>query len=538
MFEEKAELNSENSEKEDFITKNLKFLVLLILFFSLFVRIYWSTQKQGLHMDEVLSITLANRSGINVVENRIYHKNDLLKKIFINNASVKDAANDVVSLYQNSKDAPHTNFYYTLLRLSFFGRSTLDLKNIIYTGIALNCLIFSVGFFFFYKLLRLLFEDKLIILIGLFCVSVAGSAISNAMFLRPYQLQSAMLIILTYVIAKILIAKKFTRKTFIILSLAVAGALLSGYFSTIYIGLFALFVSGYYFLNKEFKRVFFYAASFLAGAILAQVFYLRYWQAIFGGTDRAGEAYQKVNLGYFLGNMLSSAQTVYNLLLNYAIYYLPIILFVIVLNVLFVVVVKKHKIKINYLALGIVTVSLLFSLIVIELAPLKVIRYIMPVFPLISLIIPLGINSFENKFIKNGIMVLFVVIFAVNCFNIAKINYLFGNKLNENNFLEGDSSAVCFLGSAGWRFLDWIPYAKNNQSYLFFYDAKNLSEYLKKANGADLKCDYVVLDTLFNKQGLNDVHSQINEKFVILSSMSSLSDDIPGSEMLKLQLKN
>ena len=480
---------------------------------------------------------MANRSGINVVENRVYHKNDLLTKIFINNASVKDATKDIVKLYHNSGDAPHTNFYYTLLRLSFFGRSTSDLENIIYTGIALNCLIFSVGFLFFYKLLRLLFEDKSIILIGLFCASVAGSAISNTMFLRPYQLQSAMLIIFTYVILKIIIEKKFTLKEFIILSLSVSGALLSGYFSTIYIGLFALFIAAYYFLNKEFKRIFFYGTSFLVGAILVQLFYLRYWQAIFNGTDRAGEAYQKVNFEYFIDNISSSTRTVCDLLSNYAIYYLSAFLFVIILNIFFVIAIKKRKAKINYLALDIVIISLLFSLIVIELAPLKVMRYIMPVFPLISLIIPLGIDSFENKFVRNGIMALFVVFFTINCFNIAKIDYLFRNKLTENNFLEGDSSSICFLGSASWRFLDWIPYVKNNQSYLFFRDAKNFSEYLKKAN-VNSRCDYAVLDTLFNREGLNNVQNQIEEKFIITNRMSSFNNDIPGFEMLKLQLKN
>ena len=72
----------------------------------------------------------------------------------------------------------------------------------------------------------------------------------------------------------------------------------------------------------------------------------------------------------------------------------------------------------------------MFSVIAIYLAPFKVIRYIMPVFPLIILIIPLTISAIGINFLKIGLSSILMILFAWNAFNVEKINYLYENKLN------------------------------------------------------------------------------------------------------------
>jgi hypothetical protein len=271
----------------------------------------------------------------------------------------------------------------------------------------------------------------------------------------------------------------------------------------------------------------------LTGSVIAQIFYLKYWQTIFNGPSRAGEAYAKVSYLYFINNILDSIKTVYNFLSEYALYGISIFLVIIILNLCYIKLIKKNKIEINYLALVIVIISVLFSIIAIQLAPIKVIRYIMPVFPLISFVIPLGISTFKNRNFKQLILAVFVIIFLINCFNIQKINYLFKNKVAEASFLGNNNSTICILGPAGWRFLEWAPYAKNKQSYIFFNKYKKFLDSIA-SNDVKTNCNYVLIDKFYGENDRKEIYNGLAIKFNILDKKLSINDDIEGFEMLKV----
>jgi hypothetical protein len=515
---------------------NFKFLIIIILFFSLFLRIYWGFEKKGLHIDEVLSISISNhnRVGLVINENKIYTKESLLKKISFDTLSIKDSFKDISKLYKRNADTPHTNFYYSLLRLSFLGRTTNSIENIIFTGIILNCIIFTIGFFALYKLLLLLYDDRPLIAVTLFCSSIAGSAISSSLFLRPYQLQSTMLLLLTYMVFRVVIKKEFTKKMFLLLSFSVAGALLAGYFSIIFIGLLGLLILMYYLIHKDFKRIMHSGVIFLTGSILTQIFYLKYWQTILNGPSRAGEAYAKVNYLYFITNIADSIKTFFYFLSEYALYGISMFLLVIILNLLYISLTKRNNIKVSYPALGIITISILFSIIAIQLAPIKVMRYIMPVFPLISLIIPLGVSTFENKTLKKFLLTAFIIIFLINCLNVQKISYLFKNKLTEATFLENNNSTICILSPAGWRFLEWVPYAKHKQNYIFFNKYK---KFINSVTINDANCNFILIDKSYGENDYKEIYSSLNTEFNILSKQLSINDDMVGFEMFKVESK-
>ncbi|MFZ2226229.1 MAG: hypothetical protein WA064_00320 [Candidatus Moraniibacteriota bacterium] len=517
--------------------KSFRFFVLLILFFSLAIRAYWGLEKQGLHIDGFLSLMRANHASTNIsiVEGKIYHKEDLFKNLFFYDSNLKDCLGDIKNLYTKSLENSHTNFYFSLLRLSFLGRSAQTLKSIIETGIALNCLFFVVGFFFFYKLLLLLYEDRFLILATLFCASVAGGAISNTMFLRPYQLQSAMLLMLTFVIVKIIVEKKFTRKMFWTLALSVSLGLLSGYFSIIYIMLLILFILFHHLHHKEREKISYFGASFLTGAILTPILYPRYWVVILLGANHAGEAYTKMTFGYFISHLIPSTQLVYRFVSSYAIYGLSLFLLLVIFNVLFIWA-KRQKLEINYLALNIIVIAFLFSVLTILLAPLQAIRYILPVFPLLTLAIPLGIGTFKNDLLKKTTLFIFIILFTLNCFNDKKIKYLYENKVPEIDFLAESDASVCILGVASWRFLEWTPYAKDEQTYLFFQKPDEFLNYIKNHTSTP-GCNYAIIDTLYEKDNLEDIKNHIRNNFIVSDSLLTAKDDAVGFEVLKLQLK-
>ncbi len=512
-------------------------LVLVILISSVILRLYWGSQKQGVHIDEILSMTIANSNqvGVSVEEGKSYSGENLTKMVAFSDSSTEDLVGDVRNLYSRNIDTANTNFYYTLLRVSFWGRVTGNLNDYVFTGIMLNLLSYIIGFFFMYRILRLLFDEEILVLVTLFCSSFAGSAISSTMYLRSYQLQSTMLIILVYVILRIFIKNEFTKKGFIFLCCSVALSLLSGYFPIIFIVLFGLLLSVWHILRREFNKILFWAASFLVGSVITQALFVGYWQIIFTGADRAGETYNKASsLGYFFGNIANSVKTVYSLLTDYGIYYLSIFLSILFLYLFVTTFIKRKKVQINYVAVGVVIVSFIFSVIVIHLAPFKIIRYIMPVFPLIILVIPTGASLIKNNFIKYSLCLVFFVIFLLNSINPVKINFLFQNKLSEVSFLSGSNTSVCIISPYQWRFLEWIPYAKDTQNYVFFNTMDKFSTFLSQAGS---KCDYAVIDRMYNIEEMKSISMSIGEKYVIDGSLISVNDDIPGFEMLRTKNK-
>jgi len=80
------------------------------------------------------------------------------------------ALDTVKRLRENNRDAPHTNFYYSFLRLWWIGNAGhFDFNSAKWRGCALNLVFFSLSYLFMVMLLKKLFgaENKGIIILGL-----------------------------------------------------------------------------------------------------------------------------------------------------------------------------------------------------------------------------------------------------------------------------------------------------------------------------------------------------------------------------------
>jgi hypothetical protein len=184
--------------------RKTRLLLLLVFLITIGIRLYWISQKEGLNVDEGLSITLASYNKYmlwsdNYESGRTYTGQELKSISLWENASLRNAVGDVYRLHLNNNgDAPHTSLYYSCLRLWFAGRITSDYREIIRLGTGLNLLFFAISFIAMYWLFKLLFDRDPIILAGLlFCFLNTGS-ISNTLVLRPYALQETALIAATY----------------------------------------------------------------------------------------------------------------------------------------------------------------------------------------------------------------------------------------------------------------------------------------------------------------------------------------------------
>lgn len=124
----------------------------IVFLCALWLRIYYMNKKVDLHVDEGLSIVLAeyNKYGWSKYydEDKVWSANELKKAILWNDASFNGAISDVAKLWNNNRDSPHTNLYYSLLRLWHIGFDSVDIDSIIMRGISLNLIFFAFSFLF------------------------------------------------------------------------------------------------------------------------------------------------------------------------------------------------------------------------------------------------------------------------------------------------------------------------------------------------------------------------------------------------------
>jgi len=136
--------------------KKIHPLIILIAIYALAlgIRVYWLSQKEGLHVDEGMTIAIACYNNFILRENYEYGKKytgkELKEASLVSDASLKDALSDVRNLWKDNRDAPHTNLYYSFLRLALIGLKTGDVAPIVFRGGFLNLLFFTVSFIFFF----------------------------------------------------------------------------------------------------------------------------------------------------------------------------------------------------------------------------------------------------------------------------------------------------------------------------------------------------------------------------------------------------
>jgi hypothetical protein len=109
-------------------------------------------------VDEGMTINLAFYNDYFMARNydfdREYAGKELKEESFVNNSGFKETLLDIKRLWHNNRDPPHTNLYYSLLRISMMGLKTTDIKPIIFRGGILNLILLTASFIFFFLLLK------------------------------------------------------------------------------------------------------------------------------------------------------------------------------------------------------------------------------------------------------------------------------------------------------------------------------------------------------------------------------------------------
>ena len=474
-----------------------KFLIALALLFALFfsIRVFYISKKVSFFIDEVYSIELSNRSEYGLCNNKIptdvkYTGKQLKQLQLWNDDSISDSLNDVFHLWIDNKDSPHTNFYYSFLRLWFTGVKSIDNKYITNRGCALNLLFFSISFLLMVVLLSKLTSNKIYILLCLLIAFCNPGTISSTLFIRPYELQQTMfiaftLLFVTYLKAIIKQNNIFTKKNLFKSALIISLTMLAGYFGLFYIAILGLILLILLYKNKNYNVIKYFIFMFLLSLLLAKGLYLSFGEGLF--SYRGKEALGKINGNEIISNIkLTLVSFDSQIMKNNILIYLSAILSIICCIKLTVDIIrKKTKTFSSYCSVLTIASCFFFVILTLYFTPYKDLRYIAPTFPLFSI---LFVNNIWLKKKYNYLIPLLIVFcYAIAIMpmdNIAKgvrtgystIEHIDDDFLTKT-FIEKTKIPLA-IHNNDCRSHIIIPYIKNEQSVYLFdnFDEHTINE--------------------------------------------------------------
>jgi hypothetical protein len=475
-----------------------------IYLLTLGIRVYWLTQKDGLHLDEGLTVAYTCYNNFIVRENykegKKYTGKELKEASLVNKTGLKDTLDGVRKLWKDARDDPHTNLYYTFLRLSFIGARPGAISSIIVRGSILNLLLFTVSFIFFFMLMRILFSGcELLQYTSTLCAFLSTATISNTLFFRPYQIQETLFVIFCYYFVLSLEWKKYfihdkkfftgVIKPLFVMSLITAVTLLTGYFAVFFIGLFGLYAIYYQCKNKTFSQIPFYFVVLGLGVLFARILYPKYFSGFlsYRGTETIKTISDKA-----LENIKSSISSAVTLFQKHFFTYPVIVIFVLCAAALIIFKIRGQKLKNNTLytqtavqktAFFIFAASLIYLLIVLTVAPYKVLRYGMPVFPFFAILPVMLIGFVKEKSQKIAVcaMILLCACFIFYSTRENKIENIFRGKSAQYVFTKNKEIPVYVINGvwSAWKYGNLTPYVNDEQAYYFVDWLKSFEGYFR-----------------------------------------------------------
>ncbi|MDR1672480.1 MAG: hypothetical protein LBS09_03310 [Bacteroidales bacterium] len=459
-------------------------LFVFLVFFSLFgIRLYYVFQKEGLHLDETLSVVLSscNEYGWTRIynEDKIYSGKEVRDSTFFENGSLANALSDVVRLRADNRDHPHTNLYYTCLRLWFAGVKSGDMHHIIIRGCLLNMLLFVFSFCLMYRLLRLLFKDEWIVLLGLIVAFLNTAAISATVFIRPYQLQEMLFIWLTLLFVRyyrsITTHEKIdTWQNLLVTALAGGLVLLSGYFAVFFASMYGavlLFVS---FRKKQKQNIPFFCGAFFAAFVFVFAFYSNYHSGFF--SDRGQEAIAKIPSGH---NFASSCFWLLKQLRQH-LFYVAIIIVTAASAGCLLWKKKLHpkkSIREDNMLWILIGIAFSWATVVTILSPFKdTVRYITPALPFLSLVIPLIASKWDGSGMRICVLLCYAALYGFVALRADRINYLYQGVEQQMVFNQKPNVPVIVRVDTVFVTCSLVPYMPDAQKYEFTFSREKALE--------------------------------------------------------------
>lgn len=437
--------------------KENKFIILTIVILC-GLMFYFINQKQGFHEDEIFSYGSSNYKYDNVyrwfgyaeanqdilykqvltgsLSNRInnlikyktnieqFNKDEILSKE-IPTWKYKDEALEYLaiqkedifnyfSVYQNQARDVHPPFFYYLVHLT----STLFYNNFTkYIIFSIN-LVFFIGVLLIIKKIVESLNHKELVIPTMILYGASMGCISTVMFQRMYMMVTFFSILYLYFIIKF-IKNDFKIKDKFWFILTIILGFLTQYYFCIYIVLIFIILSIYLLLNKKYKKWFDFLKLHVISALIGIVIYPYCIEDIFFSYRGIGSSEAKTK------TFLESLQYYGDQLIN--LFGLQNIIYLLIIGLIITVIHKINKKEIFKNKLNIIVIFLpiiLFIMTISKIAPFLgenyTSRYMMLLFPVISIAILYMLTFlFDNK------KIIFIVGLSISL--LLSINGLYNN---------------------------------------------------------------------------------------------------------------
>ena len=415
--------------------KENKFIILTIVILC-GLMFYFINQKQGFHEDEIFSYGSSNYKYDNVyrwfgyaeanqdilykqvltgsLSNRInnlikyktnieyFNKDEILSKEIPTWKYKEDALEylaiqkgdvfNYFSVYQNQARDVHPPFFYYLVHLT----STLFYNNFTkYIIFSLN-LIFFIGVLLIIKKIVEALNHKELVIPSMILYGASIGCISTVMFQRMYMMVTFFSILYLYFIIKF-IKNDFKIKDKFWFILTIILGFLTQYYFCIYIVLIFIILSIYLLLNKKYKKWFDFLKLHVISALIGIIIYPFCIEDIFFSYRGIGSSEAKTK------TFLESLQYYGNQLID--LFGLQNIIYLLIIGLIIAVIHKINKKEILKNKLNIIVIFLpiiLFIMTISKIAPFLgenyTSRYMMLLFPVISIAILYILTFlFDNK---------------------------------------------------------------------------------------------------------------------------------------------
>lgn len=499
--------------------KNNKFkvCVLIIFIIAMMLRIYAISNKTTAIFDVTSSFGCSTPNNLlrdelefkyywsefDIRSGENYTAEELKKALFENKTDLKSIIEDVITLHMTTIDTQHPNLYYTLFRIWNSGLDYSTPKSMMVRGCCYNLIFFSLSFFFMFKLLSLIWNDKRFILLGLFFAFVSTGSISNTILIRAYQMFEAFMILSLYLFLKAFdnISNKdfkFSAKDYFIYPLSFSLMLLTHYYALVLFFILNCFIIGKSIFAKNIKFLKSFGIIFVLSILFVLLFcplYLDNFQII----EHFDGVYKLISLKelFNFDHLLIALNWFYISVFNNFIFYIALFLFALIKrSVLNLEHFKTFDIKRFVIIFAIVLIHIYVVMVISPFYEDSSIRYVIVTFPVMGILLALLTYCFRKPIIHFFILLTLTTTFISLKTNLSMLNSPYKNlgvvnfykdfsyyDVSKNIYNDKKEIIPVVIINRNWEYPNYIFYLPNNaivriEDFIDINDYTQFEEYI------------------------------------------------------------
>lgn len=384
--------------------KKITIILIIIILIQLIFKIYIDSQKQDFFVDELYSYGLMNYKQAFIFEEETFSENWHNKEYFDEYLIISDEEKmDWSPVYKNQTEDFHPPFYYLLLRLaSSFTIGTFTK----WSGLVLNLIIFVACDIILFKIGKQIFKNKGYALLLVFVYGFSKFSAENTLFIRMYQLLELQMLILTNWALNNCYKKELDIKDLLQLSIIIILGTLTQYYFIIFMLALVVLTIIRYARRKQYKNIVKYIGIIIISEIIIYLIFPSYTAQLVGNSERSP---QSANVIEKIINVINREQK-YGDILNNNMFFLKanyIIIGILAISILVVIIElinnykKKVELKINKRLNTILVPTVFYWLIVTTTSPYISLRYILPIFVYILILMMYILKKELQTLLKN-----------------------------------------------------------------------------------------------------------------------------------------